>query len=187
MWSSNNQLGCQAFPKSDRYTGAIAIVDRGGCSFEKKALNAQHAGAVAIVIANHREELFKMSQESNDYSVLSPVAIPSAFISATSGNRMKEWLARSEVIEGALMPGWKVGVSSPPSTQKDRTVLTFQDRNIGNLHVILASEYRRLLEQDVDPPASVIKRRLMKPGVWWSCLEKCGVDKERWLTRSCNR
>ncbi len=33
--------------------GAIALVDRGNCNFADKTLNAQHAGAVAVVIVNN--------------------------------------------------------------------------------------------------------------------------------------
>lgn len=33
-------------------TGTIAYINRGGCSFEPKAVNAQNAGAVAVIIGN---------------------------------------------------------------------------------------------------------------------------------------
>ncbi|MFK7934550.1 MAG: PA domain-containing protein [Saprospiraceae bacterium] len=34
-------------------TGSVAIVDRGACSFTGKALNAQNAGAIAVIICNN--------------------------------------------------------------------------------------------------------------------------------------
>jgi extracellular elastinolytic metalloproteinase len=43
---------CEAIPAGS-LTGAVAIVDRGSCDFTVKVLNAQKAGAVAVVIANN--------------------------------------------------------------------------------------------------------------------------------------
>lgn len=44
-------LGCQ--PLIDFPDGAIALADRGGCPFTDKVLNAQAAGAVAVIIGNN--------------------------------------------------------------------------------------------------------------------------------------
>lgn len=44
--------GCAAYP-AGTFTGAIALVRRGTCSFAIKANNAAAAGAVAVVIANN--------------------------------------------------------------------------------------------------------------------------------------
>ncbi|MEM1326373.1 MAG: PA domain-containing protein [Bacteroidota bacterium] len=38
---------------ADDLTGRIALIDRGNCTFLEKALNAQQAGAVAVVICNN--------------------------------------------------------------------------------------------------------------------------------------
>jgi minor extracellular serine protease Vpr len=44
--------GCNAFP-ANSLTGKIAFVRRGACGFYNKALNAQHAGAAAVVLYNN--------------------------------------------------------------------------------------------------------------------------------------
>src|SRR5262249_35837717 len=44
--------GCEPSPRNS-LTGKIAFVDRGTCNFTDKVLNAQQAGAVAVVIANN--------------------------------------------------------------------------------------------------------------------------------------
>ncbi|WP_147446473.1 myxosortase-dependent M36 family metallopeptidase [Corallococcus sp. CA047B] len=44
--------GCAAFP-ADTFAGKIALIDRGGCDFAAKTLNAQNAGAIATVIGNN--------------------------------------------------------------------------------------------------------------------------------------
>jgi hypothetical protein len=42
-------------PFTSDVLGKIAVVDRGNCTFETKALNAQQAGAAAILIANNQD------------------------------------------------------------------------------------------------------------------------------------
>ncbi|RJS20708.1 histidine kinase [Corallococcus sp. H22C18031201] len=49
---ANNALGCDAFP-ADTFKGKIAIITRGTCNFTAKAMNAQTAGASAVIIANN--------------------------------------------------------------------------------------------------------------------------------------
>lgn len=44
--------GCTAIPAGS-LTGKVAIVDRGTCNFTAKVLNAQNAGATAVIIANN--------------------------------------------------------------------------------------------------------------------------------------
>ena len=43
--------GCEAYP-AGAFTGKIAFVNRGTCGFEVKALNAQNAGAIGVIIGN---------------------------------------------------------------------------------------------------------------------------------------
>ncbi len=45
-----NVFGCAAI--DDDMTGAIALISRGACSFDDKFINAQNAGAVAIIVYN---------------------------------------------------------------------------------------------------------------------------------------
>jgi subtilisin family serine protease len=48
--------GCAAFP-AGTFTGAIAVIRRGGCDFSVKVNNASAAGAVAVIIANNQPTL----------------------------------------------------------------------------------------------------------------------------------
>lgn len=44
--------GCEALLNAAQVAGNIAFVDRGGCPFVQKVLNAQNAGAIGVVVAD---------------------------------------------------------------------------------------------------------------------------------------
>ncbi|ADO72841.1 myxosortase-dependent M36 family metallopeptidase [Stigmatella aurantiaca] len=44
--------GCEPFP-ANAFSGKIVLLDRGTCNYTVKALNAQNAGAIAILVANN--------------------------------------------------------------------------------------------------------------------------------------
>ncbi len=48
--------GCNDIVNVAEVTGKIAIIDRGLCQFSTKALNAQNAGAVGVIICNFEDE-----------------------------------------------------------------------------------------------------------------------------------
>ena len=45
--------GCNPAVNGAELNGAIALIDRGSCAFAQKALNAQNAGAVGVIIVNN--------------------------------------------------------------------------------------------------------------------------------------
>jgi extracellular elastinolytic metalloproteinase len=47
-------LGCGTITNAAALSGKIALVDRGNCTFVDKALNAQNAGAIAMVLINNQ-------------------------------------------------------------------------------------------------------------------------------------
>jgi extracellular elastinolytic metalloproteinase len=80
--------GCEAFTG---VTGQIAVMDRGFCDFSVKALNAQNAGAVAVIVVNNvaSPPIIAMGEGS----VGSSVNIPSQMISLADGNTIKPSIA----------------------------------------------------------------------------------------------
>ncbi len=48
--------GCEEFINAAEINGNIALIDRGGCSFESKAIRAEAAGAIAVIICNFEDE-----------------------------------------------------------------------------------------------------------------------------------
>lgn len=64
--------GCAASP-ANAYAGKIAILYRNTCDFGLKALNAQQAGAVGVIIINREEATFGILGGVNGLSVTIPV------------------------------------------------------------------------------------------------------------------
>ncbi|KAA3623929.1 MAG: DUF11 domain-containing protein [Bacteroidetes bacterium] len=48
-------LGCQTLINPEEINGKIALIDRGDCVFERKTLNAEAAGAIAVIICNYQQ------------------------------------------------------------------------------------------------------------------------------------
>lgn len=72
--------GCEAsdFAGQD-FTGSVALIRRGGCTFEQKHLNAFAAGAVAVLVYNN------VAGPLADVTLTNPGKIPTGGISAADG------------------------------------------------------------------------------------------------------
>lgn len=79
--SANPTQGCVASP-AGAYAGQVALVDRGTCSFKLKTLNAQNAGAIAVIVANNQAGLPPMG---DDPAVTDTIAVPSVGVSTADG------------------------------------------------------------------------------------------------------
>ncbi len=51
---------CEDILNASELAGKIALVDRGGCQFGFKALQAQNAGAIAVIVCNYNDADFNM-------------------------------------------------------------------------------------------------------------------------------
>ncbi len=77
--------GCEGpFANADQIRGNLALIDRGVCLFTEKVVNAQSAGALAVLIANNQPQGLP-PMGGNDPAV----AIPSVGISMASGSLIK--------------------------------------------------------------------------------------------------
>ena len=83
--TANPTLGCS--PLVDFPEGAIALVDRGTCTFVQKARNAQAGGATAMILVN------SVANAPGALTGTAPdVTIPSVHISLEDGNTIKAGL-----------------------------------------------------------------------------------------------
>lgn len=95
---------CTALPPGS-LTGTAALVRRGGCAFHIKALNAQTAGAAAVVIYNN------VPGRINATVVGTPaITVPTVSISDTEGA-----LINSRLASGAVDLTWTADIGNFPS------------------------------------------------------------------------
>jgi hypothetical protein len=89
--TAEDSLGCTALTNAAELAGKIAIVYRGVCEFGVKALNAQQAGAIGVVIVNNQGAPVGMAGGVSGAEVTVPVVM----ISTDAGA-----LLRSEIDAG---------------------------------------------------------------------------------------
>lgn len=81
-----SQEGCNTL--TNDLTGKIAVVYRNTCDFGLKALNAENAGAVAVIIINRDNEAIGMAAGTSGAGVTIPVVMLSSVDGATLVNEM---------------------------------------------------------------------------------------------------
>lgn len=95
--SASPSLGCAASP-AGAYLGKVALVSRGGCSFEIKAKHAQDAGASAVVIANNVSGTINMAADDTVEAT-----VPTIMVSLADGQALR-----------AAIPGVRVAIGTVP-------------------------------------------------------------------------
>lgn len=82
----DNGLGCGTFPAGS-LTGTIALIERGTCSFDLKAIAAQTAGAVGVIFyMADSSALISPSSISNDFLG------PTVMVSNADGTALKQYI-----------------------------------------------------------------------------------------------
>jgi len=86
--------GCTAI--STALSGKVALIDRGSCDFSIKVLNAQSAGATAVIVANNQggDAIFTMGAGSN----AKRVRIGAVMVSQNNGAMLKGYGASNATV-----------------------------------------------------------------------------------------
>ena len=71
--TAESSLACNPLENVEAMEGKVAIIDRGGCEFGLKALNAQEAGAIGVIICNFEDAPVGMAAGSVGAQVTIPV------------------------------------------------------------------------------------------------------------------
>jgi uncharacterized repeat protein (TIGR01451 family) len=81
--------GCEEpFVNSAEVAGKIALIDRGGCFFEQKVVNAEAAGAIAVIICNFEDDPAGMAGVAE----IDDPSIPSIMVSSVTCNQIRPFL-----------------------------------------------------------------------------------------------
>ncbi|MFP2957837.1 myxosortase-dependent M36 family metallopeptidase [Myxococcus sp. 1LA] len=81
-------LGCTPF-EAGTFDGHVALLDRGTCDFTTKALNAQNAGAIAVIVANVNAGEGPLYMSGDD----ARITVPAASISRETADLWKAEVA----------------------------------------------------------------------------------------------
>lgn len=89
----DEELGCNPFSPTSQQalSGKIALINRGTCTFKRKVLNAQNAGAVGVLIV--RQDNGDPFTMGNDSSITNPITIPAQLTVLSVGTLLRERLA----------------------------------------------------------------------------------------------
>lgn len=96
-FDQNNPDGCAAFTPG-YFTGKFALIYRGGCEFGAKALAAQNAGAVGVIIVNNLLGVAGMGAGANG----AQVTIPVVMVTTAAGNSIRTQLLNNVAVDVSL-------------------------------------------------------------------------------------
>jgi Zn-dependent M28 family amino/carboxypeptidase len=166
--------GCETSDFAGFTPGNVALLQRGGCSFGAKAMNAQNAGAAAAIVSNQgnapspsspppRSDIFPGA------TVGAPMRIPAIFVSAPIGRELSKagtTVSITTQTENDVRPTWNVVADLAPKHRKKagKTVLVGAplDPAVGGPsadHGSGASTILTIAEQmaDARPPANPVR------------------------------
>ena len=127
--------GCNAVaPPPGFFTGKVALIRRGTCGFSEKAMNAQAAGAVAVVLYNNAPGLL-----TPQLPVAPQVTIPVVMISQLDGQEI-----HNRLVGGPVSLTWQTEVTAV---------------NPGGGP---GEEFRKRIEDDIKKFADVVKAANLK-------------------------
>jgi hypothetical protein len=95
--SANPEEGCDPLINGADISGNIAVVRRGTCNFSVKALNAQDAGATAVIIVNNQAQGL---QQLGAGTAANQVDIPVVMISQNDGTDLITALSNGDEVVG---------------------------------------------------------------------------------------
>ncbi len=99
---------CSPITNASAVAGRIALVDRGNCNFVVKTMNAQDAGAIAVVVADNRVESLPPGMAGVDPSI----TIPTISVSQADGAALRGSLGSTVTVRILLDPTRLAGTDS---------------------------------------------------------------------------
>ena len=82
----------------------VALIERGGCLFQEKAINAQNAGAIGVIIFDDSDENNKLITMSGESGVAKDsLVIPAVFIASKEGRSAKRMLEEGQEVSAKIV------------------------------------------------------------------------------------
>ncbi|MCO5261148.1 MAG: S8 family serine peptidase [Crocinitomicaceae bacterium] len=99
MQGNSNNEGCGTISNGADLNGKIAVAVRGTCNFSEKAVNAQNAGAIGLIIINNQTSA---PTTLGSGTGAASVTIPVVMITQTQGVNLITALTNNETVSGLL-------------------------------------------------------------------------------------
>lgn len=130
-------LGCNGLTNTAFLNGKIALVRRGSCTFAAKVLNAQTAGAIAVIIMNNVPGPPAAIGGTDD-----TVTIPSMMISQADGDILEAGLVSGtiNVTLNASTPGVVSG-NIVPGVQHINKIVVRNNAGVSEVFIAVADSY----------------------------------------------
>lgn len=91
---------CTAITNPLEVVDKVVLIDRGGCTFLQKLMNAQEAGAAAAIIVNNQNQAaFAMSGEAT-----TAISISSWMVPKVDGNKLREYMDEFGIVSVDIVP-----------------------------------------------------------------------------------
>ena len=130
--SGNPNEGCSTLVNGAAISGNIAVVYGGACNFSTKALNAQNAGAVAVIVVNN------ISGPAIRMVLGDEVTIPTFMLSQADGQAIIDELAIGVTVDLASLVRDYSGYTAKPGVQHINDIKV-RDIGEGNSEVYIAA------------------------------------------------
>ena len=127
---------CNALTNGAAMAGNIAILYRGSCGFSLKVLNAQNAGAVAVIVVNNVADTALVTMAGGDDG--DSVTIPSIFVTQADGQTLINALASGVNVSIGTLPPSYAGYNNTPGVQHINDIVV-RDIGSGNSEVFVAA------------------------------------------------
>ena len=101
-----SEEGCVTLVNATDVSGKIAVIRRGSCAFTDKIQNAQDAGAIGVIVANHNNPTSDPNYREyvNMYGVTTPAfTIPSLFINFEDGDAIINAINAGENVSATIV------------------------------------------------------------------------------------
>ena len=89
--SNTPTFGCNTLLNSNDLKGKIALIDRGNCTFQEKALFAENAGAIGCIICNYEDKPVEMGVVNG----LAEPTIPTVSLSVSDCAKLRSYAGSS--------------------------------------------------------------------------------------------
>lgn len=92
-------------PRANARVGLILLLDRGGCAFTEKVMNAQNAGADAVLIVDDVDEplvTMDAAEDAETGSYVRDISIPTALVRKVDGALFESAVSNGENVVGTL-------------------------------------------------------------------------------------